>query len=158
MAIVSSTYALEPVQADGRRWVLESHTDGQSHVHQVSYLAAAGSDPVPLLATHAQQVAAQLAIQEFHGILTGARPFLPLQHQTAAEFALRLREAYLTASRETCARLAAWLIDRISAGEVTDAQARAAFGMTALAWTTFKTTKLQPLRDSWVAVQAAQGE
>lgn len=82
---------------------------------------------------------------------------LNLQYQTPAQFAARLRERYRGASREEAARLATWLLNRIEAGDLTDAQVRNAFGMTTTQYNTFK-TRLTNLRTAWTAVQAAQGE
>lgn len=82
---------------------------------------------------------------------------LNLRHQTAAQFAARLRERYRNASREEAARIATWVLDRIEAGDITDAQMRTAFSLTAAQWTTLK-AKMTTLRTNWQAVQAARGE
>lgn len=82
---------------------------------------------------------------------------LQLNHQTAAELAARFRARYRTAEREDCARMATWLLNRIDAGDSTDAQVRAAFGMNTVQYTTFKTS-LTTLRSHWLAVQSARGE
>ena len=83
---------------------------------------------------------------------------LNLRYQTPAQFAARLRERFRTAEREECARIAHWIINRIAAGDFTENQVRAAFGLTTTQWNTLKTTKLQPLRDAWAAIKAARGE
>lgn len=82
---------------------------------------------------------------------------LNLKYQTTQEFANRLRERYRTSDKEECARLAAWLYDHYQAGDFTAAQLRTAFGMDTTQFQTF-VTKVQTLRDHWLAVQAAQGE
>lgn len=82
---------------------------------------------------------------------------LSLKYQTAAQFAARLRERYRNASKEEAARIATWILNRIEAGDITDAQVRSAFGLTAGQYTTLK-TKMTNLRASWLAVQAAAGE
>lgn len=82
---------------------------------------------------------------------------LNLQHQTAAEFAARLRARYLSSSREECARIAKWILDHIEAGDFTELQVRNAFGLSAAQWTTLK-TKLTNLRIAYNAVQVAAGE
>lgn len=82
---------------------------------------------------------------------------LALKHQTAAEFIARFREAYRNADKERLARLAKWLLARIAAGDITDTQARNAFGMTVQQWNT-KKTQMQTLLDHFDAVQAAQGD
>lgn len=82
---------------------------------------------------------------------------LNLKHQTPAQFAARLRERHKNASRSDAARIAAWIIKRLDAGDVTDAQMRAAFGLTALQWSNLK-ARLTSLRSNYDAVQSATGE
>ena len=82
---------------------------------------------------------------------------LLLKHQTAAQFVSRFREAYRNADRERLARLAKWLLARIAAGDITDTQARNAFGLTAAQWNT-KKTQMTDLVAKYDAVQAAQGD
>ena len=82
---------------------------------------------------------------------------LNLKHQTAPQFATRLRERYRSASREECARIASWILRHIANGDFTDLQVRNAFGLTAGQWTTLK-AKMQALVDNYNAVQLAQGE
>jgi len=82
---------------------------------------------------------------------------LVLKHQTAAQFIARFREAYRNADRERLARLAKWLLARIAAGDITDTQARNAFGLTAAQWNT-KKTQMTDLVAKYDAVQAAQGD
>lgn len=82
---------------------------------------------------------------------------LNLRHQTAAQFAARLRARFRTATREEAARLAWWLIERINAGDLTDAQVRAAFGLTTTQYNQLK-TRLTAQHGAWSTVRAAAGE
>lgn len=82
---------------------------------------------------------------------------LNLQHQTAAQFVARFREAYRTSNKERAAKLAAWLYDRVQAGDITAAQVRTAFGFNAAQFTAFQ-SRILALRDHYVAVQQAVGE
>lgn len=82
---------------------------------------------------------------------------LVLKHQTAAQFIARFREAYRNADRERLAQLAKWLLARIAAGDITDTQARNAFGLTAAQWNT-KKTQMSNLVAQYDAIQAAQGD
>ncbi len=83
---------------------------------------------------------------------------LVLQHQTAAQFVARFREAYRNSEREQCAKLARWLYTRYQAGDITQTQIRNAFGLdTAQKWNAFL-TKITALRDAYEAVQGAKGE
>ena len=82
---------------------------------------------------------------------------ISLYHQTAAEFAARLRERYRAASQIECARLATWVLNHLDAGDFTETQIRNAFGLTAGQWTTLK-AKMTNLRTAYNAALAAQGE
>jgi len=82
---------------------------------------------------------------------------LNLKHQTAAEFAARLRERYRNASKEEAARIATWIMNHLDNGDFTETQLRTVFGLTPAQLTTLK-AKLTALRDNWQAVQAARGE
>jgi hypothetical protein len=82
---------------------------------------------------------------------------LALKHATSAQLAAAFRERFRNATKEEAARLATWLIDRITDGTWTDLQVRNAFGLTAGQYTAAK-ARFQALHDHWVAVQAAAGE
>lgn len=82
---------------------------------------------------------------------------LLLKHQTVQEFVARLREAYRDSQRERLIQLAKFVLARVQAGDITDAQCRTAFGLNASQWTALK-TKMQNAVNAWTAVQAAQGE
>jgi hypothetical protein len=82
---------------------------------------------------------------------------LNLRHQTAAQFIARFRERFRSAEREEAAKLATWLLNRIEAGDVTDAQVRNAFGLNNTQYNALK-TRMTNLRTAWLAVQAARGE
>lgn len=88
---------------------------------------------------------------------------LNLRHQTAAEFAarfwLRVMHAQVN-DKVRFGKLCAWLIARINAGDITDAQARNSFNsvfdrsLTAGQWTTLKTSRIQPAADRYNAMMA----
>lgn len=80
-----------------------------------------------------------------------------LVHQTKAQFAARWRAKFRAASREEACRMAAWLLDRIDAGDFTDAQVRTAFGLTTTQYNNLK-TRLTSMRTAWQALQQAAGE
>lgn len=92
---------------------------------------------------------------------------LALAHQTAAEFAARFWQSVLFAQqfgdKQRLHRLVWWLLQRIAAGDITDAGARttfnSAFGrsLTAAQWTTFKSSRLQPIADRYAAL-ISEGE
>lgn len=82
---------------------------------------------------------------------------LDLKHQTVQQLLARVRASYLLSEGVDACRLASWLTDAIDAGDVTDAQARAAWGMTVAQWAAFK-GRLNSARQNWRAVEAVKGE
>lgn len=82
---------------------------------------------------------------------------LALNYQTKTELAARFRARFRAATREQAAKLAYWLIEQIAAGEFTDAQVRAAFGLTTTQYTAMK-SRMQTLHDQYAAIQNAAGE
>lgn len=82
---------------------------------------------------------------------------LNLVHQTPTQLAARLRARYRDASGIEQAKMATWLLARITDGDFTDAQVRTAFGLTTQQYSAMK-TRMTTLRDQWAAVQAARGE
>jgi hypothetical protein len=82
---------------------------------------------------------------------------LLLKHQTAEQFIARFRAAYRDASREQLVRLARFVIARIQAGDITDAQCRTAFGLNSTQWNNLK-TKMNNLLAASNTVQSAVGE
>ena len=82
---------------------------------------------------------------------------LILKHQTAAEFVTRFREAYRNSDRETLIMLARFILGRIAAGDLTDAQCRTAFGLSTTQWNALK-TKMNNFITSHNTVLSAVGE
>ncbi len=82
---------------------------------------------------------------------------LLLKHQTAEQFVTRLRAAYRDASRERVVQIARFIIGKIQAGDITDAQCRSAFGLNVTQWNTLK-TKMQNIITAANAVESAVGE
>lgn len=82
---------------------------------------------------------------------------LNLQHQTAAEFAARFRARFQRAERDDAWRLAAKLLGWIESGDITDTQARNAFGLTVTQWNTLK-SKMTTMRTRYNELLAAAGE
>ncbi len=89
---------------------------------------------------------------------------LNLRHQTGAEFALRFWARVQRAKRQgdqlEVHRLIVWLLARITAGDITDTQARNAFNtangrlLTAPQWNTLKTSRMQPMATRYAAMLA----
>ena len=82
---------------------------------------------------------------------------LILKHQTAAQFIARFREAYRNSERERLVQLARFILARLAAGDITDAQCRSAFNLTTTQWNNLK-TKMQNWVTAANSVQSAVGE
>lgn len=53
MGIVSSNHIVGHLQKDGRRYVIENHTDSVGVVHSREYLAPVGADYMAIRTAHA---------------------------------------------------------------------------------------------------------
>lgn len=82
---------------------------------------------------------------------------LLLKHQTAEAFIARVREAYRNGDRERLVKIARFILSRIQAGDITDAQCRNAFGLNVTQWNNLK-TRMQNLVTADNALNAATGE
>ena len=82
---------------------------------------------------------------------------LLLKHQTAEQFISRLRQAYRDGDADRVIKIARWIIARIQAGDLTDAQCRNAFGLNQTQWGNLK-TKMQNFINADNTAKAAQGE
>lgn len=82
---------------------------------------------------------------------------LILKHQTAQDFIARVRAAYRDGDPATLVKIARFILSRIQAGDITDAQCRAAFGLNVTQWNNLK-TKMQNLVTADNAVASAVGE
>lgn len=142
-------------QRDGRAYVTETHIDHLGKPYRFEYLWN-GADRDAILAARAARLAEDLASTEY-AARVGTDGWAALQHQTAGQFAAKLRAEYREAARERICHLAWWLIRRIVAGDVTDAQVQAAFGLTDPQYASFK-ARAQALHDHWASVLVASGE
>jgi hypothetical protein len=157
MSIVSTVVIPGNAQVDGRRYVTERHTDHVGVVHVREYLSAIGADTAAIAAAYVVVLVPRLEVEEIERLLAVDAAPPSLVHITKTQFAAYFRERYRSMTREELARMATWIINRISAGWVTDAQCQTAFGLTGPGWTTLK-AKMTTLRTNWLAVLAAQGE
>lgn len=82
---------------------------------------------------------------------------LLLKHQTPQQFIQRFREAYRNGERERVIQLARFIQARIAAGDFTDAQARTAFGLSAIQWNALK-AKMKTFTDADAVTRSAVGE
>lgn len=129
MAVISSTATFDgPVQADGRRQVIERHQFTGGEIATYTYFAMPDDDIQSVATARAVSLLEAAADAETLANVERDGPFT-LNHQTGAQFAARFRE-----------------------------MVRSAFGMTAGQWTTFKSNKVTPRANAWAAVIAATGE
>lgn len=157
MGIVSSVKAQDNHdQADGSRYVQEFHTDAAGKVHRYEYRWRAGIDRDAIMAARAIELAENLAQAEVVQAI-GVDDAPAVIQQTAGQFLARLRERFRNAKREECARIARWIIRRLNAGHVTQAQLRAAFNLTVGQWNTLE-AKLITLAGAADAIDSAEGE
>lgn len=158
MPVTQSSFAYNgAVQVDGSQQVIETHQCANGVPNQIfMYFAASGFDPSTLLAGRAAAINAALASAEITAdmLLDGAPVTV---ENTMTAFLLAMRAVYKASSAADTCRIAWWLLRRISAGHITDAQCQTAFGVGATAWTNFKTNTLTPQSNAWAALIAAAG-
>ena len=82
---------------------------------------------------------------------------LILKHQTAEQFVARVRQAWRDGQRERLVQIAKFILARIQAGDITDAQCRTAFGLNTTQWNN-KKTQMQALINASNTVQSAVGD
>ena len=82
---------------------------------------------------------------------------LILKHQTVEAFVAKVRAAYRDGDPETLVKIARFLIARVQAGDITEAQIRTAFGLNVTQWNALK-ARMQDLINADNAVKSAVGE
>lgn len=155
-ATLISSYVIGHPQADGRRYIVETHVDQYTIARVLEYLAAIGTDYDALLATHKAALASLVESLEINAMLQLGAP-LTLKYVTKAQLGNAFRARYKDATRDEACRLAKWLLDHIDAGDFTDAQVQTFFGLTTQQYTDMK-ARASLLRDDYNAMLAAIGE
>lgn len=156
MPIVSSLIVHEQIQRDGRRWILEEHTDHLGRKLQFHYLAAAGVVSATELAEHAIRLGNEAKRNEISANISqvtssGSEAVTTTVHSTAAENFAALRAAYQGASRFEAIMIADFL------SSLSDARLQTAFGMTAGQVTTLRANKLTPAAAAATTIRASSG-
>ena len=157
MAITGSVLTLGSVQVDGRRYVVETHSDSQGVCAVIEYLAAIGADYNAIMADRAIALNSSLADQEARSKVQADTNPTPFRFQTGLQFLNRLRAFYQQATQLQCAYLANWILNRIADGSVTDAQLQNAFNLTSGQYTALK-GRWTTLQTGYLSVQSAVGE
>lgn len=159
MSITSSVVTIEGAQVDGRRWVLEVHSDAQGEVARISYLGPSDAASTAQSVANARAVLLNTSLADAEAVakcLIDANP-LPLRFQTATEFLNRLRAFYRAGKAMQLVRLARWITRRIDDGSATVTQLRTVWGLTLTQWQTLE-AKMRALRADIEAVDGATGE
>lgn len=156
MAITASRIVHEQVQRDGRRWILEEHTDHLGRKLLFHYLASAGVVSATGLAEHAIRLADEAKRDEIAANISqvtsfGSEAVTSTVHSTAAENFAALRAAYLGATRIEAIMIADFL------SGLSNAFLQTAFGMTAAQVTTLRTNKLTPAAAAATTIRAISG-
>lgn len=156
MSIVSSSLIAEGAQADGRRWIAETHTDNIGLKYVIRYLADVGLDTAAVLAARAITLASDIANAEIAQnvaavVANGSLAVLTFNYSTALQGRNALRAAYLTATQVQAIMIGDFL------SSLTDAQLQAAFSMTAGQVTTLRTNKLTPAASAAATIRATTG-
>lgn len=115
------------LQVDGRRYVLEIHTDVQGEYARIDYLAEGNADFNAIATAREPVLIAGLAAQEARDTVDNRLPPTP-RFQTVDAMLLKVRQRYLTSKGEETCRIARWIVDRLNDGSVTVVQMRTAFG------------------------------
>ncbi len=154
--IVNSSFTSQR-QADGRRWVTETHTDNLGATYTLpAYLAAVGADLNANMVIHAAALADQLVADEIAANMLaisvlGSAAAPTLVYSTLPQNIAALREAYRNATRIEAVMMGDFLSFQ------TDARLQTAFGLSAAQVTNLRTTKLTPAANAAAAVRAATG-
>ena len=82
---------------------------------------------------------------------------LILKHQTAEAFVQKVRAAYRDGNAEIVLAVARFILSRLAAGDITDAQCRNAFSLNVTQWNALK-TRMQNYVTADNTVKAATGE
>jgi hypothetical protein len=156
MTIISSVIADNVIQRDGRRSIVEHHTDQLGIVYRHIYLSVGNANLNAALAAYAAQLDADLTNNEIQaniGNVTrdGSLAVTSTIYSTGAQNFSALREAYRTAARVEAIMIGDFL------SSLTDAQLRTAFSMTQAEVNTLRTNKLTPSASAATTIRSTVG-
>lgn len=168
MSIVTSIVSKDVPRPNGKRWILELHTDHLGVVHENWYGIAGDGDANAQLTSHATELAANLRDAEifrnvfFAGyghaaspptgiIVLGSEAVPILVHSTVAQNATALRMAYQTATRLEAVMIGDFL------NTLTNGQIANAFNITTGQAATLRTNKLEPAAAIAADIRAEAG-
>lgn len=102
MAIATSAVIADQLQADGRRYVTERHTDHLGAHHDVTYLAESGANAQTPLSARAAQIVENLRHAEIQANMAkalSAELTFTFNHSTVAQNRAALRELFKIATK-----------------------------------------------------------
>ena len=154
---MTSSYTIGHLQADGRRYVKETHTDGFGDIVEIEYgpVAALDYNAVMLAragALDAEKINGEINKNIANVMTSGSLASTVFKYSAKADNIGPLREAYRSATREACIMIADYL------ATLTDAQLRSIFGKTQAEVTVLRTEKLTPAIALANNIRAAGGE
>jgi hypothetical protein len=160
MPIVSSSYQLDHLQADGRREVAETHVLNVGPAKIIRYLAAIDADYATIMAARVIMINAALADGEcwnnlqaiYDAAQIGGTAVLTFNHISAANCLIWLRDVYQKLTREQAGIISGWLL-----ANVTDTQFKNVFNITTAQLTALK-TRLTNNYNAWLAIKDVAGE
>ena len=159
MAILSSSVVSMSPQIDNRIAVIEQHTDSLGVIHQITYLAPAGTTASQAATTCANRdasMSAELKAREIAANIAavstlGLNAVLTFIESTPTQNATAVRQVY-AAMTQTQAIFTGEYLSTLS-----DATLQAVFGLSAGQVTTLRTNVLTPAAATAATIRAAAG-
>lgn len=156
MPIVASTIVSDARQIDGRRAIIEQHTDQLGIVYPIFWTADAGTDATAAMSARAPTLNVDLTAREIAANLAqvatlGSLATPAFNYSTVAQNVAALRLAYATATQVQAIMTGDYL------ASLTDTQLQSAFGLTAAQVTSLRAAKLTPAANAAATIRAAAG-
>lgn len=156
MPISKSSFVLGTPRADGLVPCTETVTTEYGDAIR-AYAAAPDSDWPGHLAETVAHIKALLAEREY-ALAEATDGPLALKNQTLLQFLGRFRAQYRAAGRTEAAAMADWLVRRITAGHISEASIKSAFGLTTDAKLASFKARINQQAAAWGAFLVALGE
>ena len=161
MPITDSSYRRDNnPQRCGRYRVIETHTLNIGAPKVIEYLAAIGADYATIMANRVPIINAGLVDEEcannlasiYNNEMVGTALVITYNHVLRADFIVWLRRIYMVLTQNQCAIVGNWM--KLN---VTDAEAKAIFGVTDAQLTALK-AKFTSDYNKWTAIKAVEGQ
>jgi hypothetical protein len=153
---MSFTVTVGHAQKDGRKYVLEVHSDAQGEFTRVEYLAEPDADFNAIALAREPVLLESMAQSDLDQAI--ADEVMPrLRFFDVNGLVARIRELFRNNERERLCEIAHWILERINAGDLTDLQVREAFGLTPGQYNALK-SRISALAAALDTVRGAKGE